>query len=101
MKELNNFRKFLTENEEKTMYNLVQSRVEYDNGKSGYLYQLLDMDGDTVEEDWFEDIHVDDNLNPMDFGADFNSFDIGSTQEIEVTKEKAIQLSNKLSKTEI
>ena len=97
MKELNNFRKFLAENEEKTMYNLVQSRVEYDNGKSGYLYQLLDMDGDTVEEDWFEDIHVDDNLNPMDFGVDFNSFDIGSTQEVEVTKEKAIQLSNKLS----
>lgn len=97
MKELTTFRKFLTENEEKTMYNLVQSRVEYDNGKSGYLYQLLDMDGDTVEEDWFEDIHVDDNLNPMDFGVDFNSFDIGSTQEVEVTKEKAIQLSNKLS----
>ena len=97
MKELKTFRKFLAENEEKTMYNLVQSRVEYDNGKSGYLYQLLDMDGDPVEEDWFEDIHVDDNLNPMDFGVDFNSFDIGSTQEVEVTKEKAIQLSNKLS----
>ena len=53
MKELNTFRQYLTEgvikeNEEQG-YTLYDTKVEYDNGKTGYMFQLVNSEDGEVK----------------------------------------------------
>jgi len=101
MKELNRFRQFLTEgvikeNEEQG-YTLYTTKVEYDNGKTGYMYQLVNSEDREENEIGFDQLFFDDEDNRLEMGVDFNSFDQGSYQEGEYTADEAMELYRKIS----
>jgi len=101
MKELNTFRQFLTEgvikeNEEQG-YTLYDTKVEYDNGKTGYMFQLVNSEDREENEIGFDQLFFDDEDNRLEMGVDFNSFDQGSYQEGEYTADEAMELYRKIS----
>ena len=101
MKELNRFRQFLTEgvikeNEEQG-YTLYDTKVEYDNGKTGYMFQLVNSEDREENEIGFDQLFFDDEDNRLEMGVDFNSFDQGSYQEGEYTADEAMELYRKIS----
>ena len=101
MKELYKFRQFLTEgvineNEEQG-YTLYDTRVEYDNGKTGYMFQLVNSEDREENEIGFDQLFFDDEDNRLEMGVDFNSFDQGSYQEGEYTADEAMELYRKIS----
>ncbi len=101
MKELYRFRQFLTEgvikeNEEQG-YTLYTTNVEYDNGKTGYMYQLVNSEDREENEIGFDQLFFDDEDNRLEMGVDFNSFDQGSYQEGEYTADEAMELYRKIS----
>ena len=99
MKELNTFRKFLTEEEEQG-YTLYTTNVEYDNGKTGYMYQLVNSKDDEENEIGFDQLYFvgkGDASDPQVFsGKDFKDFDQGSYQEEEVSAEEAMEIYKEL-----
>ena len=101
MKELHRFRQFLTEgvikeNEEQG-YTLYDTNVEYDNGKTGYMFQLVNSEDGEENEIGFDQLYFDDEDNRLEVGVDFNSFDQGSYQEGEYTADEAMELYRKIS----
>jgi len=103
MKELNTFRQYLTEgvikeNKEQG-YTLYDTKVEYDNGKTGYMFQLVNSEDREENEIGFDQLFFDDEDNRLEMGVDFNSFDQGSYQEGEYTADEAMELYRKISES--
>jgi len=86
--------------EEEKMYTLLTTNVEYDNGKTGYMYQLVDSEDGEENEIGFDQLYFvgkGDASDPRVFtGKDFKGFDQGSYQEEEVSAEEAMKIYNKL-----
>ena len=101
MKELYRFRQFLAEGvikeNEKQGYTLYTTNVEYDNGKTGYMFQLVNSEDREENEIGFDQLFFDDEDNRLEMGVDFNSFDQGSYQEGEYTADEAMELYRKIS----
>ena len=101
MKELNIFKKYLAEGEikenEEQGYTLYDTNVEYDNGKTGYMLQLVNSEDGEENEIGFDQLYFDDEDNRLEVGVDFNSFDQGSYQEGEYTADEAMELYRKIS----
>ena len=101
MKELNTFRQYLAEGEikenEEQGYTLYDTNVEYDNGKTGYMFQLVNSEDGEENEIGFDQLYFDDEDNRLEVGVDFNSFDQGSYQEGEYTADEAMELYRKIS----
>ena len=91
--------KLLKENEEQG-YTLFTTNVEYDNGKTGYMYQLVNSEDGEENEIGFDQLYFvgkGDASDPRVFiGKDFKEFDQGSYQEEEVSAEEAMKIYNKL-----
>ena len=88
--------KLLKENEEQG-YTLYDTKVEYDNGKTGYMFQLVNSEDREENEIGFDQLFFDDEDNSLEMGVDFNSFDQGSYQEGEYTADEAMELYRKIS----
>ena len=90
----------LYENEEQG-YTLYTTNVEYDNGKTGYMYQLVDSEDGEENEIGFDQLYFvgkGDASDPRVFtGKDFKEFDQGSYQEEEVSAEEAMKIYNELN----
>ena len=84
------------ENEEQG-YTLYDTKVEYDNGKTGYMFQLVNSEDREENEIGFDQLFFDDEDNRLEMGVDFNSFDQGSYQEGEYTADEAMELYRKIS----
>ena len=101
MKELYRFRQFLTEGKlnenEEQGYTLYDTKVEYDNGKTGYMFQLVNSEDREENEIGFDQLFFDDEDNRLEMGVDFNSFDQGSYQEGEVSAEEAMKMYKSLA----
>ena len=104
MKELYRFRQFLTEDvikeNEEQGYTLYTTNVEYDNGKTGYMYQLVNSEDGEENEIGFDQLYFvgkGDASDPQVFaGKDFKDFDQYSYQEEEVSAEEAMKIYNEL-----
>jgi len=87
------------ENEEQG-YTLYTTNVEYDNGKTGYMYQLVNSEDGEENEIGFDQLYFvgkGDASDPRVFtGKDFKEFDQGSYQEEEVSAEEAMKIYNEL-----
>ena len=81
----------LNENEEQG-YTLYDTKVEYDNGKTGYMFQLVNSEDREENEIGFDQLFFDDEDNRLEMGVDFNNFDQGSYQEEEVSAEEAMKI---------
>ena len=88
--------KLLKENEEQG-YTLYTTNVEYDNGKTGYMYQLVNSEDKEENEIGFDQLYFDDEDNRLEMGVDFKDFDQGSYQEEEVDAEEAIKIYKSLA----
>ena len=85
----------INENEEQG-YTLYDTNVEYDNGKTGYMIQLVNSEDGEENEIGFDQLYFDDEDNRLEMGVDFNSFDQGSYQEGEYTADEAMELYRKI-----
>ena len=85
----------IKENEEQG-YTLYDTNVEYDNGKTGYMFQLVNSEDGEENEIGFDQLYFDDEDNRLEVGVDFNSFDQGSYQEGEYTADEAMELYRKI-----
>ena len=87
------------ENEEQG-YTLYTTNVEYDNGKTGYMYQLVNSEDGEENEIGFDQLYFvgkGDASDPRVFiGKDFKEFNQGSYQEEEVSAEEAMKIYNEL-----
>ena len=90
----------LYENEEQG-YTLYTTNVEYDNGKTGYMYQLVNSEDGEENEIGFDQLYFvgkGDASDPRVFtGKDFKEFDQGSYQEEEVSAEEAMKIYKSLA----
>ena len=86
----------IKENEEQG-YTLYDTNVEYDNGKTGYMFQLVNSEDGEENEIGFDQLYFDDEDNRLEVGVDFNSLDQGSYQEGEYTADEAMELYRKIS----
>lgn len=86
----------LHENKEQG-YTLYTTNVEYDNGKTGYMYQLVNSEDREENEIGFDQLYFDDNDNRLKMGVDFKDFDQGSYQEEEVSAEEAMKMYKSLA----
>ena len=86
----------IKENEEQG-YTLYDTKVEYDNGKTGYMIQLVNSEDGEENEIGFDQLYFDDEDNRLEVGVDFNSFDQGSYQEGEYTADEAMELYRKIN----
>jgi len=86
--------------EEEKMYTLYTTNVEYDNGKTGYMYQLVNSEDGEENEIGFDQLYFvgkGDASDPQVFaGKDFKDFDQYSYQEEEVSAEEAMKIYNEL-----
>ena len=89
----------LYENKEQR-YTLYTTNVEYDNGKTGYMYQLVNSEDGEENEIGFDQLYFvgkGDASDPRVFiGKDFKDFDQGSYQEEELSAEEAMKIYNEL-----
>ena len=89
----------IKENEEQG-YTLYTTNVEYDNGKTGYMYQLVNSEDGEENEIGFDQLYFvgkGDASDPQVFaGKDFKDFDQYSYQEEEVSAEEAMKIYNEL-----
>ena len=93
-------RKYLAEGKllkEEQGYTLYTTNVEYDNGKTGYMYQLTDTETEEENEIGFDQLYFDDKDNRLEMGVDFKDFDQGSYQEGEYTADEAMKLYKDLA----
>jgi hypothetical protein len=86
----------LHENKEQG-YTLYTTNVEYDNGKTGYMYQLVNSEDGEENEIGFDQLYFDDEDNRLEMGVDFEDFDQGSYQEGEYTADEAMKLYKDLA----
>ena len=86
----------IKENEEQG-YTLYDTNVEYDNGKTGYMFQLVNSEDGEENEIGFDQLYFDDNDNRLKMGVDFKDFDQGSYQEEEVSAEEAMKMYKSLA----
>ena len=86
----------INENEE-IVYTLYTTNVEYDSGKTGYMYQLVNSEDREENEIGFDQLYFDDEDNRLEMGVDFKDFDQGSYQEGEYTADEAMKLYNDLA----
>ena len=86
----------IKENEEQG-YTLYTTNVEYDNGKTGYMYQLVNSEDREENEIGFDQLYFDDEDNRLEMGVDFKDFDQGSYQEGEYTADEAMELYRKIN----
>ena len=84
--------KFLKEEE----FKLYITNVEYDTGKDGYMYQLVDAETGEENEIGFDQLHFDRDDNLLKLGVDFNDYEQTSYQEEELSAEEAMKLYNEL-----
>ena len=98
-----NYKKYLAGGrllKEEKMYTLFTTNVEYDNGKTGYMYQLVDSEDGEENEIGFDQLYFvgkGDASDPRVFtGKDFKEFDQGSYQEEEVSAKEAMKIYNEL-----
>ena len=70
----------IKENEEQG-YTLYDTKVEYDNGKTGYMFQLVNSEDREENEIGFDQLFFDDEDNRLEMGVDFNSFDHVATKK--------------------
>ena len=93
-----NLRKYLAENKliKEEEFTLYTTNVEYDNGKTGYMYQLVNSEDREENEIGFDQLYFDDNNNRLQLGVDFNNFNQTSYQEEEVSAEEAMKIYNEL-----
>ena len=77
-------------------FKLYTTNVEYDNGETGYMYQLVNSEDREENEIGFDQLFFDDEDNRLEMGVDFNSFDQGSYQEGEYTADEAMKIYNEL-----
>jgi len=77
-------------------YTLYTTNVEYDNGKTGYMYQLVNSEDREENEIGFDQLYFDDEDNRLEMGVDFKDFDQSSYQEKEVSAEEAMKIYSKL-----
>ena len=86
--------------EEEKMYTLYTTNVEYDNGKTGYMYQLVNSEDGEENEIGFDQLHFvgkGDASDPLLVpGKDFKDYDQYSYQEEEVSAEEAMKIYNEL-----
>jgi hypothetical protein len=104
---MNNFylKKYLAEGkllkEEEQGYTLYTTNVEYDNGKTGYMYQLVNSEDGEENEIGFDQLYFvgkGDASDPQVFvDKDFKNFDQGSYQEEELSAEEAMKIYNDLA----
>ena len=59
----------LYENEEQG-YTLFTTNVEYDNGKTGYMFQLVNSEDREENEIGFDQLFFDDEDNRLEMGVD-------------------------------
>ena len=89
----------INENEE-IVYTLYTTNVEYDNGKTGYMYQLVNSEDGEENEIGFDQLHFvgkGDASDPLLVpGKDFKDYDQYSYQEEEVSAEEAMKIYNEL-----
>jgi cytoskeletal protein CcmA (bactofilin family) len=89
----------MNENEE-IVYTLYTTNVEYDNGKTGYMYQLVNSEDGEENEIGFDQLHFvgkGDASDPLLVpGKDFKDYDQYSYQEEEVSAEEAMKIYNEL-----
>ena len=85
----------IKENEEQG-YTLYDTNVEYDNGKTGYMYQLVNSEDREENEIGFDQLFFDDEDNSLVPGKDFKDYDQYSYQEEEVSAEEAMKIYNEL-----
>ena len=89
----------IKENEE-IVYTLYTTNVEYDNGKTGYMYQLVNSEDGEENEIGFDQLHFvgkGDASDPLLVpGKDFKDYDQYSYQEEEVSAEEAMKIYNEL-----
>ena len=89
----------IKENEEQG-YTLYTTNVEYDNGKTGYMYQLVNSEDGEENEIGFDQLHFvgkGDASDPLLVpGKDFKDYDQYSYQEEEVSAEEAMKIYNEL-----
>ena len=90
----------LHENEEQG-YTLYTTNVEYDNGKTGYMYQLVNSEDREENEIGFDQLYFDDEDNRLEMGVDFKDFDQGSYQEGEYTADEAMKMYKSLAEGKI
>jgi hypothetical protein len=93
-------KKYLAEGKllkEEQGYTLYTTNVEYDNGKTGYMYQLVNSEDREENEIGFDQLFFDDEDNRLEMGVDFNSFDQGSYQEGEYTADEAMKMYKSLA----
>ena len=87
--------------EEEKMYTLYTTNVEYDNGKTGYMYQLVNSEDGEENEIGFDQLHFvgkGDASDPLLVpGKDFKDYDQYSYQEEEVSAEEAMKIYNELN----
>ena len=91
-------RKYLAENKllKEEEFKLYTTNVEYDNGETGYMYQLVNSEDREENEIGFDQLFFDDKDNRLKMGVDFKDFDQGSYQDEEVSAEEAMKLYNEL-----
>jgi len=77
-------------------YTLYTTNVEYDNGKTGYMYQLVNSEDREENEIGFDQLYFDDEDNRLEMGVDFKDFDQSSYQEEEVSAEEAMKIYSKV-----
>ena len=103
---MNNFdlKKYLAEGKllkEEQGYTLYTTNVEYDNGKTGYMYQLVNSEDREENEIGFDQLYFvgkGDASDPQVFvDKDFKNFDQGSYQEEELSAEEAMKIYNDLA----
>ena len=87
--------------EEEQGYILYTTNVEYDNGKTGYMYQLVNSEDGEENEIGFDQLYFvgngGDNDQQVFYGKNFKNVDMGSYQEEKVSKEQAIKLYKELT----
>ena len=88
--------KIVKEAKEEKMYTLFSTNIEYDNGRKGYMYHLVDSETEEENEIGFDQLYFVGPGNASDpqvfAGKDFKDFDQGSYQEEEVSAEEAMKI---------
>ena len=77
-------------------YILYTTNVEYNNGRTGYMYQLVNSEDREENEIGFDQLYFDDKDNRLEMGRDFKDFDQGSFQEEEVSAEEAMKIYDEI-----
>ena len=83
-------------------YILYTTNVEYDNGKTGYMYQLVNAEDRKENEIGFDQLYFDSDDNRLEVRVDFDDVELGSYQEEKVdSKEEAEKIYQELKEDQL